>query len=70
VVIPKSTADLIFMDKSTLLTPQLQEDLSSGQVVEIQTIVELRKINLALGYNRDLNRWLIVHFTEVVEKKK
>jgi hypothetical protein len=68
--VPKGPSDLIFLDKGCLLTSQLQEDLSSGQVIEIQTIVELRKINLALGYNRDMNRWLIVHFTEIVEKKK
>lgn len=68
--VPKSANELIFLDKNSLLCPQLQEDLSSGQVVEVQTILDARKINLGLGYNRDMNRWLIVHFTEVIEKKK
>jgi hypothetical protein len=68
--VPKTTNELIFLEKSALLTPQLQEDMSSGQVVEIQTILDARKINLAIAYNRDLNKWLIVHFTEIIDKKK
>jgi hypothetical protein len=68
--VPKTSSELIFLDKSSLLTPQLQEELTSGQVIEIKTIVDLRTVKMAICYNRDLNRWLIVHFTEIVEKKK
>lgn len=67
--VPKNPAELIFLDQSSLLTPQLQEDLSSGQVIEIKTVLNEKTIHLALAYNRDLNRWLIVHFTEIIEKK-
>ncbi len=68
--VPKTAAELIFLDKAAILMPQLQEELNSGQVIEIRTVVELRTIKMAICYSRDLNRWLIVHFTEVVEKKK
>jgi hypothetical protein len=68
--VPKNSTELIFMNKESLLTPQLQEELSSGQVIEIQTQVDLRKINLGIAYNRDVNKWLIVFFNEIIEKKK
>ena len=57
-------------NKEALLQPQLQEELTSGQVIEIQTILDNRKTNLVIAFNRDLNRWLIVHFFELIEKKK
>jgi len=66
----KTMGDLNFLDKTRLLTPQLQEDLSSGQVIEINVGVDLRKINMAIAFNQDLNRWLIVFFIEIIEKKK
>ena len=42
--VPKTSNELLFLDKTSLLTPQLQEDLSSGQVVEVQTISDNRKL--------------------------
>lgn len=68
--VPTTSSELVILDKSALLTPQLQKELTSGQVIEIQTQVEPRKNNLVIAYNRDLNKWLIVHFTEIIEKKK
>ena len=68
--VPKNNTHLIFLDKSVMLSLQIGEDLASGQIIEIQTAVDLRKINLALAYSRELNKWVIVHFTEIIEKKK
>jgi len=67
--VAKNSNDFLFLDKSSVLTTQLQEDLSSGQIIEIQTKVELRTINFAISFHRDLNRWLIVHFSEIIDKK-
>lgn len=68
--VPKSDKDLIILDKTSLLTQQLQEDLTSGQVVEIKTILNERTSKLVLAYNLEMDRWLIVHFSEIIEKKK
>lgn len=68
--VPKISADLLFLDKSSLLTAQLQEELSSGQIIETFTQVDLRTVRMAIGYNKELGRWLIVHFSEIIEKKK
>jgi hypothetical protein len=65
----KNLNDFLFLNKNNVLTSQLQEDLSSGQIIEIQTKFELRTVNLGISYHRDLNRWLIVHFSEIIEKK-
>ena len=67
--VSKNLNDFLFLNKVNVLAPQLQEDLSSGQIIEIHTKIELRTINLALAYHRDINRWLIVHFAEIIEKK-
>jgi len=68
--VPKSPSDLIFMEKHCLLVPQIQDEMSSGQVVEIQSHSAGTKINLGIAYNRDADKWLIVHFSEIIEKKK
>jgi hypothetical protein len=68
--VPRNSSEVMLLQKESLLMPQLQKELSSGQVIEIQTKVDLRKINLVIAYNRDLNKWLIVHYTEIIEKKK
>lgn len=65
----KNMNDFLFLNKSNVLTAQLQEDLSSGQIIEIQTKVDLRTVNLGISYHRDMNRWLIIHFSEIMEKK-
>lgn len=68
--VPKSPFDLIFMEKTSLLVPQVQDEVSSGQVVEIQANSTGRKVNFGIAYNRDLDKWLIVHFTEILDKGK
>ena len=68
--VPKSPSDLIFMEKHCLLVQQIQDEMSSGQVVEIQTNSAGRKVNLGLAYNRDMDKWLIVHFAEILDKGK
>jgi hypothetical protein len=68
--VPKSSSDLIFMEKHSLLVPQIQDEINSGQVVEIQVENNGKKVNLGLGYYREGDRWLIVHFSENIEKKK
>jgi len=67
--VAKNLNEFLFINKSNVLTQQLQEDLSSGQIIEIHTKIELRTINLALAYHREVNKWLIVHYTEIIEKK-
>lgn len=62
--VPKNGNELMFMDKNSLLTPQLKEELTSGQVIEISSTLDTNIINIGIGYNRDLNRWLFVHFTD------
>lgn len=68
--VPKSASDLLFMDKTSLLVQQIQDEVNSGQVVEVQTNSNGRKVNLGLGYNKEMDKWLIVHFSEIIEKTK
>jgi hypothetical protein len=66
----KGAADLVFIDKGVVLTPQLQEEINTGQIIEINTVVDLRKVFLGIAFNRDSNRWVIIYFNEIIEKKK
>lgn len=66
--IPKTQADLKFVNKAAVLAPQLKEDLDSGQVLEVETILNERKIQLGLGYHKDMNKWLIIFFNEIISK--
>ena len=66
----KTLTDFTFVDKNLILTQQLQEELHTGQVIEISAIVDLRKIYLGISYHRENNRWVIIYFNEIVEKKK
>ena len=70
--IPKNGADLLILNKDALLMPQLQDDLSSGQVIEIKSTQDDRIVQIAIGYNRDLNKWLIIYFSDnqAPEKEK
>ena len=72
IYVPKNGNELVFMDKKSLLTPQLQDEMGSGQVIEIKSTLEERIVELAIGYNRDLNRWLIIHYNDnkAPEKEK
>lgn len=64
--VPKNGSELIFMNKDSLLTQQLQDEtpMPSGQVIEVRTTLEDRVVCLAIGYNSDLNRWLIIYFSD------
>lgn len=66
--IPKDEEDLIFMEKDSILVPQIQEELSSGQIIEISATLENRKVFLGLGYCKEQGKWLIVFFNDVTEK--
>ena len=66
--IPKSQNDLKFVNKASVLAAQLKEDLNTGQVIEVETILNERKIQLGLAYHRDMNKWLIIFFNEVISK--
>ena len=66
--VPKTGEDLWFMNKEGLLTPQIQEELSTGQVIEVLSVLEPRKVSLGLGYNKELGKWLIVYFADITEK--
>ena len=74
--IPKSTEDVIILEKGCLLAPQLQNDLDNGQAIELVATVKDRTVKLVLGYNSDLSKWLIVFFDDnkappkEVKKKK
>ena len=74
--IPKSSEDVLVLEKGALLAPQLQNDLDNGQVVELIATVKDRIIKLVLGYNSDLTKWLIIFFDDnkappkEVKKKK
>ena len=70
--IPKNGADLLILNKDALLIPQLQDDLSSGQVIEIKGNLEKREIKMVIAFNKDLNRWLIIFWSdnEAPEKEK
>ena len=70
--VPKNGADLLILNKDALLMPQLQDDLSSGQVIEIKGNLEKREIKMVIAFNRDLNRWLIIFWSdnEAPEKEK
>ena len=70
--IPKNGADLLILNKDALLMPQLQDDLSSGQVIEIKGNLEEREIKMVIAFNRDLNRWLIIYWSDnqAPEKEK
>ena len=66
--VPANADELIFMEKDSLLTPQIQEELSSGQVIEILSVLENRKVSLGISYCKEVERWLIVFFSDVTEK--
>ncbi|MCQ2818644.1 MAG: hypothetical protein MJ252_15365 [archaeon] len=66
--IPTNEEDLIFMEKDSLLVPQIQEELTSGQVIEILSSLESRKVSLGIAYSKELEKWLIVFFNDVTEK--
>ena len=70
--VPKNGADLLILNKDALLIPQLQDDLSSGQVIEIKGNLEKREIKMVIAFNKDLNRWLIIFWSdnEAPEKEK
>ena len=70
--VPKNGADLLILNKDALLMPQLQDDLSSGQVIEIKGTLEEREIKMVIAFNRDLNRWLIIYWldNQAPEKEK
>lgn len=70
--VPKNGNDLIILSKESILAPQLQDDLGSGQVIEIRSILEDRTINMAISMNKDLGRWLIIYFNDnkAPEKEK
>jgi len=68
--VPKSPSDLIFMEKHSLLVPQIQDEMASGQVVEIQANSGGRKVNLGIAYNREMDKWLMVYFAEIIDKGK
>jgi len=70
--VPKNGADLLILNKDALLMPQLQDDLSSGQVIEIKGNLEEREIKMVIAFNRDLNRWLIIYWSDnqAPEKEK
>lgn len=64
ILIPKSADDCQVLEKGSLLMPQLQNELDSGQVVELVATVKDRTVRLVLGYNADLQKWLIVYFDD------
>ena len=70
--VPKNASDVIFLNKDSLLAPQLQDQLDSGQVIEIKSSQDERIVQIAIGYNRDLNKWLIIYFNDnqAPEKEK
>jgi hypothetical protein len=70
--VPKNGADLLILNKDALLMPQLQDDLSSAQVIEIKGNLEEREIKMVIAFNKDLNRWLIIFWSdnEAPEKEK
>ena len=74
--IPKSSEDVIVLEKGCLLAPQLQNELDNGQAVELIASIKDRTVKLVLGYKSDLAKWLIVYFDDnkappkEVKKKK
>ena len=64
--VPKNGSELIFLPKDCLLTKQLQDEspMPSGEVIEIRTTLEDRIVSLAIGYNADTSRWLIIYFDD------
>ena len=68
--VPKNGDDLMFMDKESLLVPQVQEDLNSGQVIEIEAFLEPRKVQLGIAYLKEIGKWVIVFFNDQSVKGK
>ena len=68
--VPKNGDDLMFMDKESLLVPQVQEDLNSGQVIEIEAWLEPRKVQLGIAYLKEIGKWVIVFFNDQSVKGK
>lgn len=70
--VPKNGNDLLFLEKDSILAPQLQDEIASGQVIEIRSTLEDRIVNIAISFNRDLNRWLIIYYSDnkAPEKEK
>ena len=64
--VPKNGSELIVLNPDALLVAQLQDEvqMSSGQVIEMITTQGERTISLAIGYNSDLNRWLLIYFND------
>jgi hypothetical protein len=68
--IPGNIKDCIILPAGAIAAEQLTEDLSSGQVVEIQSQLNEKKANLVLAFSREFDRWVIVLYNEIIEKKK
>ena len=51
--VPKNGADLLILNKDALLMPQ--DDLSSGQIIEIKGNLEEREIKMVIAFNKDVN---------------
>ena len=64
IYIPKSCDDCQILAKDALLAPQLQNELDSGQVVEMVATFKERCVKMVLGYNAELKKWLIVYFND------
>jgi hypothetical protein len=66
--VPLNNKDTIILPVGNLVAEQLTEDVSSGQVVEIQCALENKKVNIVLAFSRELDKWLVAAYQEITEK--
>lgn len=65
VKVAKNTFELTLIDPKKVFVNQLQEELASGQIIEIMYEIEAGLIiNFAIMYSKEYESWFLVHFSE------
>lgn len=62
--VPKNTQSLFNISKSRVLAYQLQDELSSGQVIEIRLKDNKKSYLYAIAYIKESDRWVLVDYRE------
>lgn len=64
--VAKNTFELIFIDPKRVHVNQLQEELASGQIIEVKYEMDTNIIiNFAIMYCKEYESWFLVYFEEV-----
>lgn len=65
-----SDGEYLTIDPDRILERQFNENLESGQIIEIISNLSERTVYLSLAYNKLLSKWLVVSFKDETVKTK